>query len=160
MEKVIYTIYYLPTVPKVGMTKDLERRTKENVRRYNIDPKTVRTLAVTEDRDYGEGLESYYQDWYNCSKTDPGYSHMAGVRQRAQTLEARSRKSQSLKGNSNSYGIGFLFKELSTGFVGYRADHVHRFNLPEHAMPLYHNLTRNAPVSRGKYKGLQWIVID
>lgn len=162
----MYTIYYLPTVPKVGMTKRWPKRLEENIKHYRkkgieIDPKTARVLITTEDQQYGAELEVYFQDWYGCrelGKTD--YATALRNNNLAKKPEALQKIRQAHLGRSSSkYGTGKLYKELSTGFVGYRLDHIERFKMPSNAYMLK-TIKKNAPISRGKYKGMQWAVID
>jgi len=62
------------------------------------------------------------------------------------------------KGKQNRLECGRLYKDISTGFVGYRTDIINHFNIPDALIT--HMIKRNKPMSRGKNKGLHIICVQ
>lgn len=164
MKKVIYTIYYLPTVPKVGMTRRWPDRLKENVQAYHrrgiqIDPKTARVLTTTTNKQYGEALEDYYKEWYNCKEPkNTSYSDTEHKNKLARSPESRKKNSLAKLGNKSRYNTGNRYREVSTGFEGTWIDHKKKFKLTGNSYLSPEKL--GYTFTKGKYKGMCWILID
>lgn len=153
-EKIIYYIYEIPG-KKVGCTKNLETRMQQQKAQDNH-----RVIITTPDKVCAGILERYWQEKLGY-KVDRHLYSVSAKAGEANTGIARSEKtkkkiSDAKKGNKSKYGLGNLYRELSTGFEGYASDHVKHFGIQATYL---HYSKMNVTLSKGERKGMCWVIV-
>lgn len=161
----VFTIYHIPGI-KVGVTKrDPSLRVREQG--YNefeiLETHTDVDLVGQRERElqeeYGYKIDNLSYTFVTTkmsplSKT-PEALKKKGDSQRGKPLKGNRER---MMGNTQCYGRGRLYKELTTGYTGFASDMSKRFKTNMYNIVAY--AKRNRALRRGRLKGLHFIIIE
>ena len=174
----MYYIYHIPewqykdgTVGCIGCTQNIKGSNKR--RRLIIAERNNWMWSVIEihnNRIEAGKRERELQQQYGCRMDKDRYEHVTtkmleaslskkGITNRKKSQSKRIQTKRHPSTAVNFIQRGRLYKEISTGFIGYAYQMRDKFNLADDTT-IFYSVKINSPIRRGKNKGLHFVIVD